>query len=275
MKHTISIILTMAVILSVLIGCGTVGNQASTIAKSEEGTVLTVRIVNQSAVNLYGIAVSYSANSETLGSKTCERIDRKAEQAVYEFSFVQDELPAAPVDTFRLDVFAAEKAGEDYSDCGSAMIKSPQLGGVYTLALNGEEAAALTLSTTERDVEIIASAKATQTELSVDSLVGPWCLADDTDLETLSEVFPGAAEFGSGMEIRSDGNISWYIGADGAIGTYIIEGNILTADVTGEMDGVAYRITLRQPEPEKLTMTFKGAELVWTYGDGGSLRGED
>ena len=91
----------------------------------------------------------------------------------------------------------------------------------------------------------------------------------------LSEAFPGAAEFGSGMEIRSDGRISWYIGADGAMGTYIIEGNTLTADVTGELDSAVYRITLIQPEPEKLTMTFKDIELVWTYGDGGSLRGED
>ncbi len=275
MKHTISIILVVAVILSVLTGCGAAGKQASTIAENEEETVLTVRIVNQSAVNLYGIAASYSANGETLGSKVCEQIDKKAEQAVYEFSFVPDELPVAPIDTFQLDVFAAEKAGEDYSDCGSAVIKSPQPGAVYTLALNGEEAAALTLSTAEQDVETFSSVQSAQTELSVDSLVGPWHLADDTDLETLSEFFPGAAEFGSGMEIRSDGRISWYIGADGAIGTYIIEGSTLTADVTGELDGEAYRITLRQPEPEKLVMTFKKIELVWTYGDGGSLRGED
>ena len=275
MKHKVSIILAVAVILSVLTGCGAAGKQASTIAESEKGIALTVRIVNQSAVNLYGIAVSYSANGETLGSKVCDQIKQEADQTVYEFKFVQDELPAAPIDTFRVDVFAAEKAGEDFSDCGSAVIKSPQLGGVYTLALNGEEAAALTLSTAERDVEIFTSVQAAQTELSVDSLVGPWHLAEDTGLETLSEFFPGAAEFGSGMEIRSDGAISWYIGADGAIGTYIIEGNTLTAHVTGEVDGKAYRITLRQPEPEKLVMTFKDTELVWTYGDGGSLRGED
>ena len=189
---------------------------------------------------------------------------------MYEFNFVPDELPTASVNSFRLDVFAAEKAGEDYSGCGSAVIKSPQPGGVYTLALNGEDAAALTLSAAEQDVEIFASA-----ELSVDSLAGHWHLADDTDLETLSEVFPGAAEFGSGMEIRSDGGISWYIGADGARGTCITEDNTLTADMTGELDGAAYRITLRQPEPEKLAMTFKGIELVWTYGKGDSLRGED
>lgn len=275
MKHTISILLTVPVILFVLTGCGAAGKQASTIAENEEGTVLTVRIVNQSDVNLYGIAVSYSANSETLGSKVCERIDKKAGQAVYEFSFVQDEFPAAAIDAFQLDVFAAEKAGEDFSDCGGAVIKTPQPGGVYTLVLNGEEAAALTLSTTEQNVEIISPSPAAQTELSVDSLVGPWRLADDTDLETLSEVFPSAAEFGSGMEIRSDGRISWAIGADGAMGSYVIDGSTLTADVTGELDGAAYRITLRQPEPEKLVMTFKEIELVWTYGDGASLRGED
>ena len=275
MKHKISIILTVAVILSVLTDCGAAGKQSSTIAEHEEETVLTVHIVNQSAANLYGIAASYSANGETLGSKVCERIDKDTEQAAYEFRFVPDELPTAAIDTFRLDVFAAEKAGEDYSDCGSAVIKRPQFGGVYTLALYGEEAPALTLSTAERDVEIFAPERATQTELSVESLVGPWHLAEDTDLETLSETFPGAAEFGGGMGIRSDGRISWYIGADGAMGTYIIEGNTLTANVTGELDSAAYRITLRQPEPEKLTMTFKNIELVWTYGEGDSLRGED
>lgn len=125
---------------------------------------MTVRIVNQSAVNLYSIAASYSANGETLGSKDCERIEGKSDHVVYEFNFALDELPVAPIDTFRLDVFAAEKAGENYSDCGSAVIKSPQPRSVYTLALNGEEAASLTLSTAERDVEIFASERAEQTE---------------------------------------------------------------------------------------------------------------
>ncbi|MBQ5521259.1 MAG: hypothetical protein IIT86_00370 [Oscillospiraceae bacterium] len=275
MKHKISIILAVAVILSVLTGCSKVGKQASTVVESEEGTVLIVRIINQSAVNLYGIAARCCVNDITLGSKVCEQINNNTGQVVYEFDFAPDELPTTSIDSFRLDVFAAEKAGEDFSDCGSAVINSPQPGGVYTLVLNGEKATALTLSTAEEVVEILPPALTAQTELSVDSLVGPWHLVDDTDLETLSEVFPGAAEFGSGMEIRSDGRISWYIGADGAMGTYVMEGNTLTADVTGELDGVAYRITLHQPESEKLVMTFKEIELVWTYGEGDSLRGED
>lgn len=268
-------ILAAAVILSALTGCGAAGKQASTVAESEEEIALTVRIVNQSAVNLYGIAARCCVNDITLGSKVCEQINKNTGQVVYEFDFVPDELPTTSIDSFRLDVFAAEKAGEDFSDCGSAVINSPQPGGVYTLVLNGEKATALTLSTAEEVVEILPPALTAQTELSVDSLVGPWHLVEDTDPETLSEVFPGAAEFGSGMEIRSDGRISWYIGADGAMGTYVMEGNTLTADVTGELDGVAYRIPLHQPEPEKLAMTFKEIELVWTYGEGDSLRGKD
>ena len=162
MRHTILIILMVVIILTVLTGCGAAGKQASTISENEVETVLTVRIVNRSAVNLYGIAVRYSANGETLGSKACDRIEGEADQPVYAFSFVPDELPDTPLDAFRLDVFAAERAGEDYSDCGSAVIQSPQSGAAYSLALTGEAVTALTLSTAERDVETLSPALTAQ-----------------------------------------------------------------------------------------------------------------
>lgn len=275
MKHTISILLAAAAILTVLTGCRAAGKQSATVSENENGTVLTVRIVNQSAVNLHSIAASYSANGETLGSKVCDRIEGNAAPVEYEFEFLPDELPADPMDTFRLDVFATEKAGADYSACGSATIESPQTGTVYTLTLSGDSLPGLALFSEEKTVVTSSPVEAEPSDLSADSLVGPWHLADDTDLEALSEVFPGAAEFGSGMEIRSDGGISWYIGADGATGTYTAEGNTLTAQVAGELDGAAYHITLTRPEAEKLAMTFKDTALVWVSGDGGSLRGED
>lgn len=133
----------------------------------------------------------------------------------------------------------------------------------------------LVLSSAEKNTAVSAPGKAESSDLPANSFVGPWRLADDMDLEALSETFPGAAEFGSGMEIFSDGRISWYIGADGASGTCVIDGDALTADVTGELDGAVYRIELRQPEPKKLTMIFKDTGLVWVYGEGDSLRGED
>ena len=103
MKHTISILLAAAAILTVLTGCRAAGKQSATVSENENGTVLTVRIVNQSAVNLHSIAASYSANGETLGSKVCDRIEGNAAPVEYEFEFLPDELPADPMDTFRLD----------------------------------------------------------------------------------------------------------------------------------------------------------------------------
>ena len=154
MKRIISILMTMTVILSVLTGCSATGKQESTVAENAEGAAFTVHIVNQSAVKLHDVAVSYSVNGETLGSKVSEHVKVKAEQTVYEFRFVPDELSSSPIDDLRLEVFVAEKAGEDYSACGSAVIKSPQAVEVFTLSLHGEEAAALTLSTTAENIEL-------------------------------------------------------------------------------------------------------------------------
>ena len=56
--------------------------------------------------------------------------------------------------------------------------------------------------------------------VTADDLVGSWHLAgDEKDNATAMEAIPGAMEFGSSMEITSDGHISWHIGADG--GTYM------------------------------------------------------
>ena len=57
--------------------------------------------------------------------------------------------------------------------------------------------------------------------VTADDLVGSWHLAgDEKDNATAMEAIPGAMEFGSSMEITSDGHISWYIGADGGTGKY-------------------------------------------------------
>ena len=48
--------------------------------------------------------------------------------------------------------------------------------------------------------------------VTADDLVGSWHLAgDEKDNAIAIEAIPGAMEFGSGMEITSDGHISWYI----------------------------------------------------------------
>ena len=130
MKRAISILLTV-VILAALMGCG---------APGDEKSVLTVRIVNQSEVNLYSIVASYSFDGETLGSKVCERIS-----SGYELIFLTDELPTERIDSIKPDLYAAEKASEDYSFCGSAVIEYPQAGNIYTLTLSGDTLHSLSL----------------------------------------------------------------------------------------------------------------------------------
>ena len=100
-----------------------------------------------------------------------------------------------------------------------------------------------------------------------DSFVGSWRLADTNDLETLSELFPNAALFGGSMEIRPDGMISWFIGSDGAVGSYEIQGNYLITDVVDELDGEAHHVTMGFQGTDTLIMRFKDVVLVWSYGD--------
>ena len=61
-----------------------------------------------------------------------------------------------------LDFVEENSIEEDYSECGSALIKSPQPGAAYSLTLTGEAASALTLSTAEQDVEVFSPALTAQ-----------------------------------------------------------------------------------------------------------------
>ena len=126
---------------------------------------------------------------------------------------------------------------------------------------------------TETTAETAEPDETDEVKYEFEQIVGPWHLADDTDLEKLSEVFPGANDKGSGMEIRSDGRISWYIGETGAAGTCILDGGTLWAYMTDSdtEEGFTARITIL--EQEKMIMTYKDTDLTWVFGDGGSKVG--
>ena len=85
--------------------------------------------------------------------------------------------------------------------------------GVYPIVVVGQKAKGSIHIDVERVPEAMEPESVT---LTADDLVGPWHLADDEkDNATAIEAIPSAIEFGSSMEITSDGHISWYIGADG------------------------------------------------------------
>lgn len=116
-------------------------------------------------------------------------------------------------------------------------------------------------------------------ELEVDNLVGPWHLDESSiDTDKLYDTIPGSMEFGSSMEIKSNGQISWYIGADGATGTYIIEENVLHAAFSSILDETSYETDLiihTEAEEPTLTMEYKDFTFTWIHGEGETLRGED
>lgn len=123
--------------------------------------------------------------------------------------------------------------------------------------------------------ETAVTEAATESALTADELTGPWHLAEETD--AIYDAFPGSMEFGSTMEIRSSGAIAWYIGADGGVGTYNIEGTVLHCELTNAMDGSPMTIDFtakRQDGQLLLTTVYRDMELCWRWGEGETGRGD-
>ena len=105
-------------------------------------------------------------------------------------------------------------------------------------------------------------------------LIGPWHLDGiKNDLAAFAdslELFPGYGEWGASMEIRGNGEMSWYIGAEGWHGTYFVEGNTLhglfTSDLEQSPKNWEFRITTENGIPG-LEMDDKGMTIYWVYGD--------
>lgn len=102
-------------------------------------------------------------------------------------------------------------------------------------------------------------------------LIGPWHLDEkENDSDYLAETFPGYGEWGASMEIRSNGQIGWYIGAEGWNGTYELEDNGLRADMTASLDETENTWFFQLVDGSGntlLKMDYKGTVLVWKYGD--------
>lgn len=105
-------------------------------------------------------------------------------------------------------------------------------------------------------------------------LVGPWHLdPEKNDLAAFSDsldLFPGYGEWGASMEIRSNGQMSWYIGAEGWHGTYTIENDVIHAQLTSDLEQSTQLWDLRivaEHETAELEMDYQGMTIYWVYGD--------
>ena len=107
--------------------------------------------------------------------------------------------------------------------------------------------------------------------LTPEDLTGPWHLAaDKNDEAAIFDAFPGAMEFCSSMEIRSDGRMSWYIGAEGGAGTYTLSGSVLHAELVSALDGSAMTMDFTAEQRDGrlfLTTRYKDLPLCWFWGE--------
>lgn len=105
-------------------------------------------------------------------------------------------------------------------------------------------------------------------------LAGPWRLdREKNDLAAFADsldLFPGYGEWGAGMELRSDGRMNWFIGAEGWHGTYSVEGNVLHAQLISDLEqheqGWDFRIVVEK-ETTVLEMPYGDRTIYWRYGD--------
>lgn len=73
-------------------------------------------------------------------------------------------------------------------------------------------------------------------------------------------------EFGSSIEITSDGHISWYIEGEGGTGTYSLSGDILSADMTNDFDQCCMKLEFTAEKTDDGTFLYteyKGLLLCW------------
>ena len=132
-----------------------------------------------------------------------------------------------------------------------------------------------TQATSQIETEAAETTAATEEPASLNlELVGPWHLDQNkNDLASFTDsldLFPGYGEWGASMEIRGNGEMSWYIGAEGWYGTYNVEKNTLHAQLTSNLDQTTkdwdFRVT-SENGTAGLEMEYKDMTIYWVYGD--------
>ena len=111
------------------------------------------------------------------------------------------------------------------------------------------------------------------TQLNLE-LIGPWHLDQSkNDLASFADsldLFPGYGEWGASMEIRGNGEMNWYIGAEGWHGTYSVEKNTLHAKLTSDLEQSPQNWDLRITSENGTTgleMDYQDMTIYWVYGD--------
>ena len=156
-KIGLTLLVAVVAVAALVIGFGwldllTVHPQSANSPASAQTPALTVRVVPGEGTAVYDLAASVTVNETLIGSRSADKKTvplGTAQTDAFDFAFQDSDLPAEPLATVRLEFYAVEKAGADYTPCGGALIQSPASGGVYTLALHGDFASGLCVALDE------------------------------------------------------------------------------------------------------------------------------
>ena len=151
------------------------------------------------------------------------------------------------------------------------LLLSACAGGTQPGVGSGDE---MTEISTEGRIDAAENDGAAASDKDDANLTGPWHLDPDrNDLSHFSTLFECYAEFGASMEIRADGQLSWYIGAEGGEGTWSMDGSLLTAELVRTVDESAMTTefdVLRDGDEIYLGMHWDNGIVFWSWGDDGS-----
>ncbi len=234
------------------------------------GTVLTVCVL---LLSLAGCAPSFKGNTVKNGDSYALDIEAMNGTDTHTLELKQDDTLKILFETVKGSLemkITAPDGTAVYQGDGTAKeftMEAP-MDGPYHIVVVGQKAK----GSIHVDVERTPA-------LTAEELVGPWHLEPGENDETaINEPFPGAMEFGNNMEITGDGNISWYIGAEGGSGTYTLDGDTLRAETTSDLDGSAMTLELRAERTDgelSLFMEVKDLSLRWFQDKGETGKGEE
>lgn len=241
-------------------------------------------------MSVVSAACGMDENAVFNGSKTGDEnhfdLDFEMLNAAYEHELVMEEGETIEVsiqkESGEISVLIQQEShdpvyqGDDVQDGEFEVVISEA--GTYTVSVTGKKAKGHVVFTRKKKED--STDDISKVHISAEQIAGPWHLdSEKNDLTAFPDSFSAYAEFGASMEIKSNGQISWYIGAEGGSGTYTQDGGTLTADIVTDVDQQPVTVIfhlISDGEIVQLEMDYNGTNVYWAYGDseGPSAAGE-
>ena len=270
------IILLAAVLCLSLAACSKLAGSEGN--KQENSQEIHIRIKNTVEEQVAGLGATWYIGDKAIGSAGMEAADgEEIGDSVIDFVLTRDDIPdGSDLKQFGVQFSVTEKSGESFDVCD---LRLPvKFGESYAFILKYEDGSYSVWMDLDSDPAVTPAVSTPtiskdeqKTEEASIELVGPWHLNDEkNDLSAFADIFPAYAEFGASMEIRSNGQMSWYIGAAGGAGTYTQDGEILHAKLFSDVEQkdvpMDFRIVVKD-ETAMLEMDYHDMTVYWAYGD--------